>query len=149
MKTLFTLLLTAFLLIAHAPATAQTEEQAPTPSAVSQKDCANWVKREAGRYAKAIKQLKKVKNDASAQKAAKSIRTIFEDKSGQKKDPCPDTELTDQHFPMSENKGMMKLATAVGAELNRLQDLIDAGKISEDAANALVDIVLANMKVAE
>ena len=50
---------------------------------------------------------------------------------------------------MSENKGMMKLATAVGAELNRLQDLIDAGKISEDAANALVDTVLANMKVAE
>ena len=144
MKTFLTLLLTAFLLTAPTPATAQTNEQAT--SAVSKSAHTGWLKRETARYTKAIKQLKKVKNDVTAIKAAKSIQAIFEDKAGNKKDPYP---ADGQNYSPLENQDFMKLATAVGEQLNRIQDLIDDGIISEEPASALVDTVLANMKVAE
>lgn len=150
MKSTFPLILAAFLLTATFPATAETESpaDAPAEAAVSKSDCSAWVKREKKRYSKALTMLRRVKKDAAAKAVDKGIKNLFLDKAGNKKDPCPDTKLTDQYFPITDDAEFMKLIKAIGDQLNRIEELGNTGKMTEETAYALIDTVHNNMKIA-
>ena len=95
MKTFIPLLLTVFLLAAPPPRHC-TNGQSGSNSRFPKRLC-RLGETEKARYTKAIKQLKKVRNDASAKKTAKSIRAIVEDKTGQQKSPQPGCRANQSH----------------------------------------------------
>ena len=92
MKTFIPLLLTVFLLAAPTPATAQMGNQAPT--AVSQSDCADWVKRKKHATPKQSNSSRRSETMLLPRKQPKASELSLKTKPANKKVPSPDVEHT-------------------------------------------------------